>query len=107
MANARICAKFGLQHNGPGRALVSCSPERPPFSNGGDWAASPCGCEETAPGSSIETARVFGDRGSTACFAANSFLATCAAVHESQEHPVPIRCNDPSPSLIFIKILKA
>jgi hypothetical protein len=28
--------------------------------------------------------RDLSDRGSTACFAANSFLATCAAVHESR-----------------------
>jgi hypothetical protein len=36
MANARICAKFGLQHNCPGRALVSLlSGEAALFQRGG------------------------------------------------------------------------
>ena len=36
MAHARICAKFGLQHNCPGRALVSLlSGEAALFQTGG------------------------------------------------------------------------
>jgi hypothetical protein len=54
MAHARICAKFGLQHNCPGRALVSLlSGEAALFQTGGLGGLTIVR-QEMAPGGSDE-----------------------------------------------------